>query len=166
MAGESGPIEIGIGACQCPGSPHGEDVVWLRTKPDLNMGLAAQAAIRQSGNYRGDTDGALISVLVRYGVVAWNCRDAEGPIRVTTDAVVERLGWSEAALKVAAKARELYWDTVLAPLVPPKSELPTPTPSEPSTSASRPSGRHTPTSPEQSSHSEQEAGAPLPRTGG
>ena len=158
MAGEGGPVEQGIGKCQCPDSPHAEDIIWWRAKPDFNMGSAAQVALRQSGSYRGDTEAALLSVLVRYGVVAWNIRTADGPVPVTTDAVLERLGWGDAAIKATAKARELYWDKVLAPLVPAKSEPPQPMPAELSTSASPRSGQRTRTSPEQSSPSGQEAG--------
>ncbi len=167
MAGEGGPIEVNIGECACPGHPHEDgDIVWMRAKPNMDMGLAAQVGLRQSGNYRGDTEGALLAVLVRYGVAAWNCRDAEGPIRVTTDAVVERLGWGDGAIKVAAKARELYWDTVLAPLVPAKSEQPQPTPAALSTSPSQGSGQRTQSSPQPSSHSEPVGGKRSATTGG
>lgn len=166
MAGESGPVEVNIGACQCPGTPHpAGDVVWLRAKPDLNMGLATQEALRQSGSLRGDGQAAVLSALVRYGVVAWNLRDADGAVPVTTDAVVERIGWGEAAIEVARHARELYWNAVLVPLGMTRSDSAQPTPRTDSTSANQSSGQSTPTSSGESSPSEQEAGAPSRRTG-
>lgn len=149
MAGESGPPEINIGECECPGTPHaGGDLVWMRNKPDLNMGLAVQEALRQSGSLRGDGQAAVLSAMVRYGVAAWNIRDDDGAIPVTTDAVAQRLGWGEGAMKVAAKARELYWERVLVPLGLTRSTSAPPTPDEPSTSPSRASGPSTPTSSE------------------
>lgn len=167
MAGEGGPVEVRLTSCDCPGTPHADgDLIYLRPRADMNMGLAAQVALRQSGNYRGDAESALLSVMVRYGVIAWTCRDAEGPVRVTTDAVVERLGWSNDAMAVMAKARELYWDTVLAPLVPAKSDAAPGTPSDDSTSPSPESGLTTPTSSEPSSPSEPVTGRPSKTTGG
>jgi hypothetical protein len=149
MAGESGPPEVNIGDCECPGAPHsGGDLVWLRPKPDLNMGLAVQEALRQSGSLRGDGQAAVLSAMVRYGVAAWNIRDEDGSVPITTDAVAQRLGWGEGALKVTAKARELYWERVLSPLGLTRSTSAPATPDEPSTSPSPASGRNTPTSSE------------------
>lgn len=148
MAGESGPVEVPIGECQCPGTPHPSgDIVFLRPKPDLNMGLAAQEALRQSGSLRGDGLASVVSAITRYGVVAWNLRDADGnSVPISTDGVIQRLGWSPEALAVAAKARELYLDTVLAPLVPARPEPAPSTHDDSLTSPSPASGRPTPTS--------------------
>lgn len=147
MAGESGPTEVNIGPCECPGQPHGSgDIVYLRPKPDLQMGLAVQEALRQSGSLRGDGQAAVLSAMVRYGVAAWNIRDDEGPATVTTDAVAQRLAWGEGALAVVAKARELYWSAVLAPLGLTRSTSAPSTHDEASTSASPASGPSTRTS--------------------
>lgn len=144
-------VEVNIGACQCAHSngavPHPDgDVVYLRPKPDLAMGLAAQAAIRQSGDLIGDTNAALYSVYVRYGVVAWNVRDLAGPVPVTHDRLLDRLGWGEGGMTVAMKAVELYHEAVLAPLLPAKSAPQRPSRKTDSTSPSRQSGRRSPSS--------------------
>lgn len=166
MAGESGPVEVRLNDCQCPGNLHPDgDILWFRSRPDANMGLAAQVALRQSGSYRGDAEAAVLSVLIRYGVVAWTCRNADGPVAVTTDAVLDRLGWGEGALTVATKARELYWDAVIDPLVPTKSEPPPPTPGDSSTSQNPDSGPATRTSSAPSSRSAPAAGKRSPTTG-
>lgn len=162
MSGGNGlePTRVNIGACQCPNSPHAEgDWVLLRPEPSFDMGLAAREAIRQSGWLIGDTDGAYQSVLVRYGVVAWNITGATGdPVRVTTTAVAERLGWSDGAVAVADKARELYEEKVLAPLVPTSSPSAQGTPGENSTSPNPSSGEPSQPSPEPSSPSGSETG--------
>jgi hypothetical protein len=157
------PIEVPIGECRCfhtngaPVHPDG-DLVYLRPKPDLAMGLAAASALRQSGDYMGDTEAALFSVFVRYGVIAWNVVDSQGPVKVTADAVLDRLGWAEGGAIVASRAATLYRDTVLAPLVPTRPAPLRPTRRTGSMSRNRGSGPPTPPSPSPSSPSEPEAG--------
>jgi hypothetical protein len=157
-------VEVNIGDCGCAHSnghvPHPDgDIVYLRPKPDLAMGLAAQSAIRQSGNYMGDTHAALYSVYVRYGVTAWNIRDLTGPVTLTHDALFDRLeNPLSAGMRVAAKAKDLYHEAVIAPLVPAKSAPLRPSRKTDSTSRSRASGRRTQTSPSLSSPSEPAAG--------
>lgn len=145
MSGENRePVAVNIGSCTCPKRPHkAGDVVYLRPTPNLDMGLAAWQAIRQSGNLIGDTDSALLSVMVRYGVVAWNLVDEDGPIRVHTEIVAEKLAWTPGALSVALKARELYRDALLAPLVPNTSPPAPPTQEDDSTSPNPPTGHTT-----------------------
>jgi len=147
MAGESGPTEVNIGPCECPGTPHVDgDIVWLSPKPDLEMGLAVREALRQSGSLRGDADAAVRSALIRYGVKAWNVRDESGPLRITTDRVAQRLGWGEGAIRVSDAVKELYWDTVLDPLGVTRSTSAPSTPDEPSTSPNPESGQPIPSS--------------------
>lgn len=158
------PVEVNIGNCTCAHSngaiPHPDgDVVYLRPKPDLAMGIAAQEAIRQSGNYLGDTHAALYSVYVRYGVVGWNVRDREGPVRLTTEALLARLEEPlEAGMIVARRGVELYQEAVLAPLHLAKSAPQRPSRRTGSTSPNRASGRPSRSSPRPSSPSVAEAG--------
>lgn len=149
-------VEVNIGDCLCPGDPrpHPSDIVWMRAKPDLQMGLAAIAALRQSGDYIGDANAAVYSVFVRYGVVAWNITDELGkPVPVTFEAILDRLGWLEGGKIVAQKGMELYQDKVFVPLALPSSVSPQPTHSNGSTSRTRPSSRKPRTSSPRSSPS-------------
>ena len=158
------PVEVNIGDCGCAHSngsvPHPDgDVVYMRPKPDLAMGIAAGAAIRQSGNYLGDTNAALYTVYVRFGVVGWNLVDRDGPVPLTVGALLDRLeNPLSAGMLVANKGVELYHEAVLAPLAPAKSASRRPSPRTVSTSRNRGSGRSTPTSPPPSSPSGAEAG--------
>lgn len=155
------PVEVNIGDCRCPGDPRPHpdgDLVYLRPVPDLTMGLAATSALRQSGNLMGDTEAAMYSVFVRYGVVAWNVVDATGPVRVTHDAILSRLEWVHGGAIVASRAAELYRDTVLAPLVPTRSAPSRPTRSNGLMSPNPASGQRTRNSRSRSSPSEPVAG--------
>lgn len=125
----------------------------MRAKPDLAMGLAAEAAIRQSDSFMGDTEAAVYSVFVRYGVVSWNIRDDKGPRRVTFEAILDRLQWNTGGAIVAKRGRDLYYEAVLAPLVPPSSPPRPPTRTNGSTHPKPRSGPNSPTSPRRSSRS-------------
>jgi len=140
-------------ACECPGHPHEQDILYFRPKPDLAMGLAAQSALAQASGFRGDGESAFLGALARHGVVEWTCRDEDGPIRVSPQTVVERIGWGIDAIAVVEKARELYYKQVLDPLAVAKSDSEPPTPEAPSTSPSLASSPPSPTSPLPSSHS-------------
>lgn len=155
------PVEVNIGDCRCSGDPRPHpdgDVVFLRPKPDLTMGLASASALRQSGDFMGDTEAALYSVFVRYGVVAWNVRDEKGPVVVTPEAVLDRLGWAEGGAIVAARAAALYRETILGPLVRTSPEPQQPTHKNGSTSRSPRSGRRSPSSSPRPSPSGRAAG--------
>lgn len=110
-------IEVPIGECRCPETPHEGDIVWLKPKPDLDMGLAARGALTQNGGLVGDTDAAFYSVLIRHGVAAWNIVDEKAqPVPVTHPNILDRLTWAEGGAIVALRAQQLYQDAVLDPL--------------------------------------------------
>lgn len=149
-------VEVNIGGCRCHGDPRPHpdgDVVYLRPKPDLAMGLAATSALRQAGNLIGDNEAALYSVFVRYGVIGWNVLGPDGQtLPVTHDAILDRLGWEEGGAIVATRAVALYRDKVLDPLLLMNSAPRPPTPVNGSTPQSPSSGRSR-TSRKPSSHS-------------
>lgn len=153
------PVEVPIGECRCPNTPHEADVVYLRPKPDLEMGLASRSAIQQSGNLVGDTEAALYSVFIRYGVIAWNITDEKArPVPVNHGTILDRLGWAEGGAIVALRAMALYQDAVLAPLAQARSGSAPPTLLNGSTSLSPASGASSPSSRKRSSHSPPAAG--------
>lgn len=159
------PVEVNIGACTCAHAnghvPHPDgDVVYMRAKPNLDMGIAAQTALRNSGRYVGDTHAALWTVFVRFGVTGWNLVDVKGAaLPFSVEALLDRLEDPlESGMIVATRGVELYQDAVLAPLLPAKSVPPRPSRRTGSTSPSRASGRPTRRSPSPSSPSEQAAG--------
>lgn len=160
------PVEVNLGPCSCAHSngtvPHPDgDLVFMRPRASLDMGVATQQALRQSGRYAGDTLATLYSVFVRYGVTGWNLVDIKGaPLPFTTEGLLDRLETPlQAGLNVTAKGHELYYDAVLDPLQPVKSVPPRPSHRTGSTSRSRASGQPTPTSPAPSSPSAEAAGS-------
>jgi hypothetical protein len=91
-------------------------------------------------------------VFLRYGISGWTFTDEKHePVPVTADAIDEWLPWDEGGFEVADRADDLYAATVIAPLVRRSGPSPSPTPEEPSTSATPPSGEPLPTSSEPSS---------------
>ncbi len=154
MSGPNGavPTEVNLGACRCPGSPHANgDIVWLKPKAGIDMGLAATVALRRSGNRPGDVQAALGMVFLRYGISAWTFTDArKEPVPVTADTIDEWLPWDEGGFEVADAADNLYASTVIAPLVKTSEASPPASPEEPSMSATPQSGEQPPTSSEPS----------------
>ena len=152
-------IPVPIGECRCPGTPHEGDVVYLRPKPDLAMGLASRAALQRSGDLVGDTEAALYSVFIRHGVIDWNIvgppdkAGKQAPVPITHASILDRLGWAGGGASVALRAMTLYQDAVLDPLAEARSALLRSTPVNGSTSASPASGPSTPSSRKRSSRS-------------
>ena len=140
--------EVNLGPCRCAGSPHAQgDIVWLRPKAGIDMGLAATVALRHSGTRPGDVQAALGMVFLRYGISGWTFTDENHEVvPVTADNIDLWLPWDEGGFEVADRADDLYGATVIAPLVRRSEPSPPPTPGEPSTSATPPSGDQPPTS--------------------
>ncbi len=158
-------VAVHVGPCRCsgrPDSPHPDgDTVWLRPKPGVEMGLAAEGALRRSGRRPGDVDAALGGVFIRYGIDHWTFVDPKGaPVPVTSDAIDEWLPWDNGGYEVADAADNLYAGTVLAPLLRRQNGQQPPTPALPSTSPTPPSEQNSQSSSPPSSLSIVEDGTP------
>lgn len=136
-------IEVPIGECRCPNSPHPDgDVVWMRDKPDLAMALAARSAMHQSSPLMGEASAAVWSVYIRHGVVRWNLLDEKGKaIPVTFDTILDRMAdWLHGGEIVSNRGSELYHESIFLPPAKPGSSSQPPTPSNGSTPRSPESG--------------------------
>lgn len=109
--------EVRVRDCACPGHFHNGtgDLVYLRTTPSLQLGLAVQSDIRAAIG-----DGELLQQkwlvsYVRHGVVGWNLVDAKGKPRPLD--VQELLDDFDVGMTIAEKADELYGDRVVTPFV-------------------------------------------------
>lgn len=144
------PIEVRIRDCECPHHFHNGtgDLVYLRPKPSVPLGLAVEAdIIRGAGSQELLQRGWVLSY-IRHGVVGWNLVDEKGKPRPLD--VDELLDDFAVGMVIAEKADELYGDRVVNPLLQrlfgtsepgqtddstSASETSTPSPSEPSSPA-------------------------------
>lgn len=113
------PVEVNIGACDCPGSPHADgDLVYLAPRLSMAGGMAAQGVIADA---MGDTirlQELLADLWVRYGVIGWNLVDERGePMPLTPENVAAALPYGKGGRLVAERADDLYAEDILAPLV-------------------------------------------------
>lgn len=154
-------VEVPIGECRCPESPHPDgDVVFLRDKPDMDMGLAARGVLAQKQGFVGEAEAAFYSVFVRHGVVAWNVLNDKGePVPLTHANILDRLTWAEGGAIVAVRATVLYQDAVLDPLALANAALMPRSHINGSTSPTPTSGASIPKSSRPSSHSKRVATA-------
>lgn len=149
-------IEVPIGECRCPGTPHPDgDVVWMRDRPDTAMALAAESSMHQSSNLMGEPSAAVFSVYIRHGVVRWNLLTEEGKaIPVTFDTILDRMAdWLHGGKIVSEKGVELYHSLIFAPPAPARVASQPPTRKGSSTPPNGASGQSRPSSRRRSSPS-------------
>lgn len=131
------PVEVSIGACTCPRTPHAEDVVYLAPRLSLAGGMAAQSDILTHGADVKKLTVAWTETFVRHGVTGWNLTDAKGkPELLDVDALLADYTLAEG---IADKAIELYKDQVMDPLTRRLGNISLPGPTDGSTSAAPPS---------------------------
>ena len=157
------PVEVDIGPCECPGTPHEDgDKAWLRPRLTAEGGYRA-THILATAEDADETAGALGVCFLVDGLVRWTLLDEAGE-PVPHDEVMLRSGaldWETTLSPIAERAGVLYTDSVLNPLLrgrkPPlqdgqttASTSPTidsssgsPTPSEPSTTPTTPASPET-----------------------
>ena len=101
-------VPVRVRDCACPDLPHADegDIVWLAPKVSLDLGIAAQQALIESGG-----DAALLTRLWMRAFVTHGFRGAN--FDVTADALLEDF---ELSRPVAEAANDLYADTILRPL--------------------------------------------------
>jgi hypothetical protein len=101
-------------ACQCPGTPHDGDTVYLRPHLSLHGGIVAQNVITSDLD-RGELQAGLLDAYIRYGVADWTFVDEDG--EKVVDAIESIiLADFRIGAAVADRADELYTVTVLNPL--------------------------------------------------
>lgn len=116
-------VPVGIGDCQCPGSPHPDgDVVYLRPKLGLGAGIAIQRLIVEANQNRADSaeiSGRLAEAYLLHGVADWNLAGEGGkPVPVNEDTVrIMLLSDFARSAPLAEAADDLYMAVVLGPLV-------------------------------------------------
>ncbi len=119
------PIEVDVGPCRCPGTPHTTDSVYLKPEVDVPMQLAFTAAwnqLRADGltpdEFLADMQGILGGIYLRHGISGWTFTDVEGSvIRVKPDTIRALLPPNKGGVKVADAGDELYTKELFAPLV-------------------------------------------------
>lgn len=105
------------GGCQCPGTPHAQDEVYLLPRLTFDGGAAAEAVLRD-GLGKGDLDAIAVPVLHAYlahQVAGWNLVGPDGkPVPYSAALLIK--DW-ESARVVGDAADDLYSGVLLAPLV-------------------------------------------------
>lgn len=108
------PVEVSIGACSCPRSPHAQDVVYLAPRLSLAGGMAAQADLIAAGGDIKALTVAWTETFIRHGVTGWNLVDVAGkPEPFDVAPLLADYGLSEG---IADAAIDLYRDQVIDPL--------------------------------------------------
>ena len=124
------PVEVHVGACRCPGTPHALDTVWLKPELDVPLAIAANAAIDapelarrfQAGELslaeaNSETQYALTGVYLRHSIQRWTFVDEKGDgILVTPANITRLLPWGNGGGEVAEMADSLYSGPLFAPL--------------------------------------------------
>lgn len=115
----SGLVEVRVGDCACPGTPHDGDLVYLLPKLGLEGGAAAEFDLLLT-NELPDENRRTLALLarwtvtfVRYGAVAWNRVDETGPAPFDVESLIADYSVSRL---IAEKANELYSEAVMSPL--------------------------------------------------
>lgn len=108
-------IAVALGACLCPGTPHGDgDTVYLRAELDYAGGLLVLSAMT------GESEEPLIARLSKAyllaGIASWSFLDGEGKPVPASHANISRLAWNGPAMTIANAAADLYGEAVLGPL--------------------------------------------------
>src|SRR5688572_8979471 len=115
---DADPIEVRLGACYCPHSPHETDLVYLAPTLSMAGGMAAQSAMRDGFSDSLKLQELLAEVWIRHGVVGWNLVDEDGAdLPLTPANVAAALPYGKGGRMVAERADDLYAEDILAPLV-------------------------------------------------
>ncbi len=130
-------VPVRVRGCECPGAPHPDgDVVFMLPTLSLEGGLAAEhdnslalgETLAAAGNppfseaqqqlmARDMTERLRrkwLVTYVRYGAVAWNFEDEQGPVPFDVEAIVADYGMGQ---PVAEMGDKLYGETVTRPLL-------------------------------------------------
>jgi hypothetical protein len=103
-------VPIRVRDCACPDSPHAEegDIVYLARKVSLDLGVACQQALSESGGDTSLLTRLWMTAFVRYGARGANFLDPFDP-----EALLEDF---ELSGPVAEAANDLYAEVLLRPL--------------------------------------------------
>ena len=118
-------VLVSVGACRCPGTPHGDgDWVELRPSPTIDIGSAIYAAVANVGDDPVQLQVEMTRAFLRFGIVAWSFTDDRGdPIPIQPrktdfgDVISRLLPFSDGGFTVADRADDLYSEEVLRPLM-------------------------------------------------
>lgn len=112
------PVDVPVGPCRCPDTPHPDgDIVYLAPELSMRGGMAAQGAIAKSGTDPIALQEDLGTVWIRHAVVDWTFVDEDGDkIPLTEANIIRLLPYSKGGRAIAERADDLYKDDVLAPL--------------------------------------------------
>lgn len=115
MSDKNGLVQVSLGACTCPGTPH-PDGDYVKLLPKLGMARSL-AVIRASAvDDIALAEMALGVGYARFGITEWNLVGDEGPLEVNGE-TLERFSESDPrTIMVAIKGDELYGAEVIAPL--------------------------------------------------
>ena len=126
------PIEVDIGPCECPDTPHSEgDKAWLRPRMTAGGGLEATAYVEsfatdvrkavQDGKDPDELIPGLVRALgmiyLRDGLLGWTLLDDDEQEVPLSAIEGDALDWDETIRPIADKASEVYGTAVMAPLV-------------------------------------------------
>lgn len=124
IADRGQPVEVNVGECRCPGTPHALDSVWLKPELDVPLAIAANAAIRaievnelNAAEANAEVQYALTGVYLRHSIVRWTFVDEKGDVPITASNIARLLPWGNGGGEVAEAADALYSEKLFAPLV-------------------------------------------------
>jgi len=103
------PVAVRVRDCACPDLPHAEegDLVYLRPKVSLDLGIAAQQALIEAQGDAGKLTRLWMDAFVRFGVSGANYEPFD---------VQDLLDDFELSGPVAEMANDLYSEVLLRPL--------------------------------------------------
>ena len=136
---DSTPVEVNIGACDCPGSPHADgDIVYLAPRLSMPGGMAAQGVIAEAAGDPIRLQEMLADLWLKHAVIGWNFLDERGqPVPLTVDSLAVALPYGKGGRLVAERADDLYAEDIIAPLAERLEKLSRPGPTGDSTSPTR-----------------------------
>jgi hypothetical protein len=118
------PIEVNVGACRCPGSPHPADLVFLKPEADVAMVLAFNVTWQTMAGaglsideFNADMQAAMAGVYLRHGIASWNFTDEKGEaVLIRQENITRLLPPRNGGLQVAERANDLYYAELTRPL--------------------------------------------------
>jgi hypothetical protein len=111
------PVEVDIGPCECPETPHQEgDKAWLRPRIRPDAAWAATTLLTL-GRTEEEMMRSLCPIFLGE-VLRWNLLDDEGrPIPCTVEVMMDgSLDWEDTIKPIADEAADLYGPQVMRPL--------------------------------------------------